>query len=214
MILSEIKVVTEDLRYLGEAFSSDIRDPDIRRGSAVLRRLLVEGVYGKAWRALGLERQPSVIAVDLDGIIGDDIGKVECAMAWGANFRGVFMATPIISDGATPIGKAGPPLRENGYPGERKFQLTEFMESCSGIAKQIKVNRREIIKYVANVKGGVHLGQKARSSEKELIKKLEKFETIMTVHTTDGILVETVAIAQAVALSEDTATFLAKANGI
>jgi hypothetical protein len=82
------------------------------------------------------------------------------------------------------------------------------------MTKQLRVNRREIIKYVANVKGGVHLGPKARASEKELIKKMEKFEKKMTVHTTDGILVETVAIAQAVGSADDTTRFLTKANGI
>lgn len=208
----DIAVVAEDLEYLRAAFGPDISDPDIRRGSAVLRRLLVEGVYGKAWRALGFERQPFLVAVDLDSIVGSEGHNVVCAMAWGACFRGIFMASPCTNEGSIPIGSATPPIRKDGYPGERAFSLTDFLESTSGVTKHIRVNRREIIKYVANVKGGVHLGPKAKASEQELIKKMEKFERSMTVNTTDGILVETVAIAQAVAMSDDTARFLAKAR--
>jgi hypothetical protein len=213
MNAADIEVVAEDLEYLRTAFGPDISDPDIRRGSAVLRRLLVEGVFGNAWRSAGFERQPSLIAVDLDSVVGSEGHKVVCAMAWGAHFRGVLMASPCTNDGSTPIGSATPPVRKDGYPGERTFSLTDFLESTSGVTKQIRVNRREVIKYVANVKGGVHLGPKAKASEQELIKKMEKFERIMSVNTTDGILVELVAIAQAVAFSGDTARFLAKVRG-
>jgi hypothetical protein len=210
MDAADLEVVAEDLDYLKIAFGPAISDPDIRRGSAVLRRLLVEGIYGKAWRAVGFERQPSLIAVDLDGIIGSERHKVVCAMAWGAHFRGALMASPCTNEGSVVIGSATPPLRKDGYPGEKTFFLTDFLESTSGVTKDIRVNRREIIKYVANVKGGVHLGPKARASEQDLIKKMEKFERSMSVNTTDGILVELVAIAQAVAFSDDTGRFLAK----
>ena len=135
-------------------------------------------------------------------------------MAWGANFRGMYMASPIIGIGRSLTETRTPSLRKDGYPGERSYALTEFVESTSGVANRLHVSRREIIKYVANVKGGVHLGPRARSDEKDLIRKVEKFEKRIVVNTTDGILVETVAIAQAVATSDDTKRFLDRSNGI
>jgi hypothetical protein len=202
--------VKEDLEYLQTGWGPDLADPDIRRGGAVLRRLLVEGVYGQAWRAVGFERQPNLIAVDLDRILGEtNKNAVVCAMAWGANFRGGYMASPCINKGHHALGATSSPIRQNGYPGERIFTLSEFLEGTSGIVGHLHVNRREVIKYVANVKGGVHLGRKTKSAEKELIKKLSKFERAMNVHTTDGILVELVAIAQSVGTSEDAAKLCA-----
>lgn len=52
MTRDDLRLVAEDLEYLAE-WGPDITDREIRHGSAVLRRLLVEGVYGTAWRAIG-----------------------------------------------------------------------------------------------------------------------------------------------------------------
>lgn len=211
----QIKYIAEDLEYLRDAWKPDIAEPDIRRGSAVLRRLLVEFAYTQAWKAAGFDKQPKVIAVDLDSIFeGVEDSDIVCSLAWGANFRGLYMATPCVNKGSSAMGNASPPMRENGFPGEREFYLSEFVESPSGLASGTKVNRREVIKYVANVKGGVHLSSKRRTEEKALIKKLEKFEKKISAHTTDGILVEIVSIAQAIGMSEDARKLIEYANRI
>ncbi|WP_144395603.1 hypothetical protein [Pleionea sediminis] len=211
----QIKYIAEDLEYLRDGWSPDINEPDIRRGSAVLRRLLVEFAYTQAWKAAGFEKQPKVIAVDLDSILGCvDDSDIICSLAWGAEFRGLYMSTPCVNRGSFALGSASPPMRKKGFPGEREFYLNEFVESTSGLASGTKVNRREVIKYVANVKGGVHLSSKRRTDEKALIKKLEKFEQKISAHTTDGILVEIVSIAQAIGMSEDAHQLIEYANRI
>ncbi len=91
----------------------------------------------------------------------------------------------------------------SGKPSERAFSLSEFLGSTAGIAKGQKVTRRDIIKYISNVKGGVHLGGSQHEAEKTLIARLEKFERKIIMHNSDGILIELVAIAQAVAGSND-----------
>jgi len=201
----QIKYVAEDLEYLRDGWGPAIPDPDIRRGSAVLRRLLVESSYSQAWRSAGFEKQPKVIAVDLVSLFQElNMELVICSLAWGANFRGVLMASPCVYPGQTiPMGEPPPAIRKDGFPGEREFYLSEYTESLSGIAGGVRVNRREIIKYVANVKGGVHLSPKRRSAERKLIKKMEAFEKIIMAHRTDGILVEIVSIAQAIGTSDD-----------
>lgn len=64
--------VAEDLEYLAQ-WGSDISNADIRRGTAVLRRLLVEDAYGTAWRAVGEVKQPSLPGVDLTLLLGNDV---------------------------------------------------------------------------------------------------------------------------------------------
>jgi len=62
MTPDDLRIVADDLQYLAE-WGPEISDGKIRRGSAVLRRLLVEDVYGHAWREIGKDKQPSLIAV-------------------------------------------------------------------------------------------------------------------------------------------------------
>jgi hypothetical protein len=45
--------IVEDLEYLSQ-WGSDVSNAEIRRGTGVLRTLLVEYVYGIAWRAPNL----------------------------------------------------------------------------------------------------------------------------------------------------------------
>ena len=212
MDIESILLVAEDLEYLA-TWRGDIKDPEIRRGSAVLRRLLVEDAYGHAWRSLGRPKQPSLIAVDLDMMLGNDWNLTEIALAGGADFRGVQMAAMVMHKGNGPLGNPPPePIREDGYPFEREFTLSDFLDSTSGVVHGRRFKRREVIKYIANVKGGVHLSSQARKQEKKLIDRLGKAEKRILVHHTDGLLVEAVAIGQALGNSDDAKDFVAAAR--
>jgi hypothetical protein len=204
----DILIVADDLQYLRE-WGPDMSDGDIRRGSAVLRRLLVEDAYGQAWRAAGNLKQPVLVAVDLDAVATpDSISDIVFALAGGAHFRGMHLACVMLHKGTKPIGSFNPPSKENGYPGERKFTLSDYLSSLSGVVDGRTFNRREVIKYIANVKGGVHLSVKERKAEEKLIARLGKIEKKVMVHATDGLLVELAAIGQAVGKSDDARTFI------
>jgi hypothetical protein len=203
MTPDDLKIVADDLQFLSE-WGPEITDREIRHGSAVLRRLLVEDVYGHAWRATENAKQPRLIAVDISSVASpDNLSDIVYALAAGANFRGIQMACMLMNKGSKAIGNLTPPLRENGYPGEREFALSEYLSSLSGAVDGKTFTRREVIKYIANVKGGVHLSPKERKAEKKLVARLGKIEKKMMVHTTDGLLVELVAIGQAIGGSDD-----------
>lgn len=68
--LDEAAVVDEDLAYLMDEWQPRLEPPKLRRLSPVLRRLLVDGQYGRAWRNLGLPGEPYVTATDLDAMLG------------------------------------------------------------------------------------------------------------------------------------------------
>jgi hypothetical protein len=209
-----LRCIAEDLAFL-RAWSADISNPEIRRGSATLRRLLIENAYGNAWRAAGLQKEPRLIAVDLKNIVAaTDIPKVVFVLAAGAEFRGMYIASPMISQGNKPL----PPvnsavLRENGYPGEREFGLTEYLRSHSAFAFGEWISRADVIKYIANVKGGVHLSASQRRREAELVNRVSKIEKRVNVHGTEGLLLELVAIAQAIGRSDDASRLISALNG-
>jgi hypothetical protein len=203
-----IIAVAEDLEYLA-SWSGDITDPEIRRGTAVLRRLLVEDAYGAAWRAVGKTRQPTLIAIDMDLMVGGHANRMEIALAGGADFRGVKTAAMALHKSSAPIGATPPPpIRPDGYPFERLFSLSEYLRSTSGIVGGKSFNRREVIKYIANIKGGVHLSAQARKKEAKLVERLGKAEKRFLIHTSDGLLVEAVAIGQSLGNSEDAKEFI------
>lgn len=60
----------EDLVHIADSWRYDMGEADLRRASAQLRRLLVDGDYRKAWRAVGLTKEPIVHATDLQSYLG------------------------------------------------------------------------------------------------------------------------------------------------
>lgn len=120
----------------------------------------------------------------------------------------------VLNKGGKAVGDFGPPLRKNGYPGEREFTLSEFLSSASGIIEGKVFTRRDVIKYIANIRGGVHLSQKRKKAERELIKRLGKIEKKIQVYQTDGLLVELVAIGQALGTSQDAQEFIQHVESI
>lgn len=208
MDYDSLVAIAEDLEYLAQ-WGSDISNAEIRRGTAILRRLLVEDSYGAAWRAVGNIKQPSLPAVDLSLLLGNDTDQVVYALAGGAHFRGIQMACMMLNKGNKLIGGTPPPsIRDDGYPFERMFTLSEYLSSMAGVVDGRTFNRREVIKYLANVKGGVHLSAQQRKAEEKLIARLGKIEKKMMVHHTDGLLVEAVACAQSLGSSADAKAFI------
>jgi len=200
--------VAEDLRYLA-GWGGQITDAEVRRGTAVLRRLLVEDAYGHAWRTIGQQKEPTLLAVDLDQLVRPITIPIHLALAGGANFRGMQYAALLVHRGASPLGGNPPkPIREGGYPFERAYTISEYLASASGIVDGCKFNRREVIKYIANVKGGVHLSPKQRKTEAKLVARLGKAEKKLMIQMSDGLLIEAVAIGQALGTSDDARKYI------
>lgn len=125
------------------------------------------------------------------------------------------MACMLLNKGSKPLGSTSPPpIRNDGYPFERLFTLSEYLSSMSGVVDGRSFNRREVIKYLANVKGGVHLSAQQRKAEEKLIARLGQMEKKMMAHNTDGLLVEAVACAQSLGNSDDAKTFIKKVRAL
>ena len=209
----DLRTIIEDLEYLRTTRNGQVSDAEVRRGSAVLRRLLVEDIYGQAWRDVGLPRQPTVIAVDINGLVdAAHRGDVVLALCSGLMMSGVSMAGVTIFKRHIPTSQPSPPLTPDGFPGEREFGLSEYLSSEAGIVGGRSATRRDVIKYFANVKGGVHLGQRQKKAEAKLVARMTKFEKRVSIIRRDGLLAEFIAIVQAVARSPDTHIFIARAR--
>jgi len=100
--------VANDLAHIRDSWSGELTEHVIRRDSPIIRRLLVDGDYSKAWRKLGLPRQPLVLAHDLEDMLGA-IPKRYVRYAFpspyertrpvGRGNQSVTMASPGVSEG-------------------------------------------------------------------------------------------------------------------
>jgi hypothetical protein len=213
MDADSLQAVAEDLEYLGQ-WGPEISDPEIRRGSATLRRLLVEDAYGQAWRARGFVRQPVLRAVDLMKLIAPlHPSDFAYGIAGGAEFRGLQIAG-MLACKVDQQPDAATVQADEKHPALREYTLSELLASTSGFVDGRVFNRREVIKYIANVKGGVHLSDAERKAEAKLIERLGKIEKKIRVHSTDALLVELVAIGQAVGQSPNAQQLVASIRGV
>lgn len=57
-----LRIVFEDLKYLGEQWDASIEEASLRISSPVLRRLLVHGQLRRAWKATGFIKEPQIRA--------------------------------------------------------------------------------------------------------------------------------------------------------
>lgn len=205
----EIVAAAEDLRYLRE-WGQHIPGDAIRRGSSTLRLLLLDGLYSSAWRGVGFDAQPKVVAVDLKRALEPAaVAAVDFAFAGGAVFRGFQFSVTVSAPGSRAACAFTPPLSEDGYPCEREFWLSEYLESPAALIAGEWISRREVIQYVAYVKVGVHpKGKKA--SEKDLAERLTPLDKRSNVQGVSGLLVELVAIGQAIARSADAARLISE----
>ena len=155
----------------------------------------------------GFEREPTVVAIDLEAALQDaEPNTVVLALAGGALIKGIKAAALVLRKSAVPVSDV--PRQQGSPPPEVEFGLSNYLSSTAGLVDGERITRREVIKYVANVKGGVHLSGKRREAEKPLVARLSKLEKRFDVVSTNGLLFELVAIGQAIAASNDASRFI------
>lgn len=164
--------VAQDLDYISRAWTDGVAADEIRRGSAILRRFLVDGGQGvlfRAWRHHGLEGQPTVVAPDLRAACGEDLSAIIVGVAGGGSVGGLSAANMILNRGAT---TPDPLPVEVGTTAERPWRLLDFVDAPALVVDGEIVTRREVVKYMANHLGGVHLSRRVRKTEEEMVRRI------------------------------------------
>lgn len=180
--------VAEDLEWLRDVWATSpdqLKDDDVRRGAATLRRLLLErgqGAIQFAWRKLGFQGQPKVIGPDMMMLfeqLGKPLEHAVTVIAGGAPVNGVSVVCLGIHRVAHP--KTGvPPDAESGFAVEtssiaalvderghpptefdpairKEWRLGDYIESPGAIRKGAPVSRRDVIQFFSKEAGGVHV---------------------------------------------------------
>ncbi len=197
----QLLTVAEDLEHLRDDWWNDPPEPVLRRGSVVLRRLLAEGVLQQAWKAVGFPKEPTIIAANLEEMLGRDNLKTVLAFAGGAHFRDLVVAGARVTEG--PQLPPEPPGAPAGAA--YAFGLRQFIESPSLFVNGHLVSRRELVKYFANVKGGAHLELSSRRKKEEELfnRRMAQWQKAFGVLNLDAFFYELLSIGQAIGRAPD-----------
>lgn len=207
-----IKIVAEDLTYLSEEWNQKIDDASLRRSSPVLRSLLIEGQLIKVMNMLNeeLSVMAPLVSKYEDSLIDDSTTFYQSG---GAKFQGSEVQFLIISNRA----KGPEEIKEsyerqkdligNSYP----LKLSKFMKQTSFYMGGTHINREEVVKYIANKRGGAHYDN-SRNTEKsgskgELERKFQLLDDVhgaMAVADKNAVYYELLSIGQRLINSQDT----------
>lgn len=198
--------VLEDMDWLRDQWllgdSDGLTDGDIRRASAQLDLLLVQGLLGKAWRHYGFDKQPRICGPDVEALAREKGFRLNLAgsvIAGGgrvaginAAFLGSFRAdnpiTGVRADAEQGFrvvftviaGRAG--AAEVSGPltplVKRKWFLAEYCESIGAVRRGTPITRREVIQFFRNYEGGAHhrLVNAVRASKKEVQEVIKELD--------------------------------------
>jgi hypothetical protein len=213
-----IRVVSEDLDFIAKDWDQSVEDASLRRSSTVLRRLLVDGHFGKAWRSLGLEKQPSVRAPDLGTTIDSvaDSGKIVFAQAGGARFRGVEVQSVLEYAAAMSPQEIQRRFTANPEPPLHTFSLSRFLNSPAFVVQGSIISRQHVVQYVSNKLGGAHFDPDRNMQDKveRLFAALDQAGARYFILEKPAVYFELLSIGQVVAQSEDAHRLIELAAGV
>ena len=163
-----LRVVSDDLAYLHGTWDQTIEENSLRVTSPILRRLLVEGVLQRGWKAAGFEKEPRITAFSLArdmSYVERTSRVIDLAWAGGAKVKGMQLSN-FISFNDYASDEDAKALSAMGVS-EETLGLRAFTEAPSIIVRGEVIPRRVVIKYIVNTQGGAHVGLDKRVSEDE-----------------------------------------------
>jgi len=196
------ETVVSDIEYIENTWNGKVSNHTLRRGSTILRMLLVQNDLQKAWKAIGFSGEPHIIAPRLESILDVNNEKlIYFGLAAGGEYDGVelALATALKGDRSQIRSPESPEDSNINY----KFKLNQFKESCGVFMCGLRIKRREIITYVANKLGGAHLDFNRKSKGDNVYKILDKNKGAFRIENKDIIYFELLSIGQCISKSPD-----------
>jgi hypothetical protein len=207
-----LQTVLEDLVFLEKEWGGDISDDTIRRNSPTLRYLLVDGKLKDAGAMLNQRIRILTPESALEKNI-PDIESTTFFMSAGAKISNGFV------ESVRHINRAlsAEEVKRNYDESKRlsgssiPLSIDSFLSQISFVYEKARINKREVIKYVANKLGGAHYDSKRVkiNSTEGLSKEEEKFPLLdaiseqMKILDRNPIFLEMIGIGQRVINSSD-----------
>lgn len=211
MDIDLIKIVSEDLDYLAEEWTQDIDDSSLRRASPVLRSLLIENQLMKVANILSEEINIMAPCISKYDVHMND-PSIVFYQSGGAKYKGMeIQFLKHLNRAKSPEEIKADYEREKSSIGQNyPVKLSLFMKQISFIINGVKINREEVIKYIANKRGGAHYDSSRKTdrtgSKGELEKKyvlLDNIHESTSVADKNAVYYELLSIGQRLIASHD-----------
>lgn len=195
------KEIFEDLEHLSKRLPPNLIDSELRHYSVILRKLLLENCLGKAWKQVGFDKQPKLVANDLTRSPNyskvNEIEKYAAAAGGGiSNLIGKknYVYTPLVYD-ADKNSLFVESLMGNGEFHTMftvEVSLSKFLENNCIVTCAGNISRRELIIYYLYILGGAHPSGKMKAKLTPLKEKIEQITPILNkfsnaIHGISGI---------------------------
>lgn len=214
-----LRTVAADLQYVACEWSTQIDDDSLRRDCVVLHKLLVEGELGRAWRAVGFQKEPKILAPVL--VTVGDRRRADFIQTGGASFGGVEVRdVELHYDDSLPpeYANKGSGVFVRKEPASKRARqplwLPRFVDDICIVITGIEVSRRDLIIYIANTLGGKHMdwGREFKQQQQRRAKFEALDSVFMTMETAkkNSVYFELLAIGQAMAKSRDIGKLIKK----
>ena len=211
-----VRSVIEDLNWIRADWGHEVDDATLRRGSAVLRRLLIEGDLRRAWRAAGRSREPLIESATLDHVLGSKpLEDISFASAGGGHFgmgtsRGLTMLNYAASDEEVEAWLES----MSKAPEKMTMGLSRFVKGVCMVVAGTPITRHQLIKYVANKLGGAHFDSSSnrRKNQKEF-RELSRLLGHIRISEKEAVYFELLSIGQALVTSESIQSFAHDSHG-
>lgn len=205
------RLVADDLDYLFKEWNQDIDDASLRRSSPVLRAFLVEGLLGRA--AHQANREIRVMAPAIDRVVTEaELRECTFFQAGGAKYKGMIVQ----SMSMVPRAKTAAEIKAS-YERSKKVigksypvKIGAYLKQTSFVVNGVRINREEVIKYVANKLGGAHYdSSRAAQKGNEEVSLEQKYALLDEVRTgiamadKNAVYYELLSIGQRVVNSRD-----------
>ena len=236
---TDYAIIAEDIEWFQQEWCTLYAPPsnaDLRRGSAALRRLLVDNAIQRTWIQLGFEKQPSIAGPDVEALAkhhGVDLNYAVSLVAGGGCISGMQMAmigcyrvdNPETGKKAgddegfaVKVSSVTRDAREAGSANEltalveKSWTLSEYLDATSAIRLGIAVSRQDVVQYFANYMGGVHLDSIDPKIRKKTAtyKLVDSLRGMVRADTMDGLYFELLSIGQAIGKSADLRALVSK----
>lgn len=188
------KSVSGDLKWIRSTDLTQCDEDGLRELSSRLRRLLIDGSLQRYRQALGRKGELRVATYLLPKDLADGIVLSQAA---GVTRNGVTIAGLRIHDKAVSIDQLRSSYEEaRGRPPRAEMVVSRWLSSTCIRVSGTSVTRADVIKFVANKLGGVHVDPTRNTTKDRAFQALDGIRSGGQLMDLDFVYAELAAIGQ------------------
>ncbi|MCH9644499.1 MAG: hypothetical protein K0U29_05365 [Gammaproteobacteria bacterium] len=185
--MKSLEETLDDLNYIHNRMEPDLNDSEVKQYCTIVRRLLLEGTLGKAWRSIGHSKEPSLLCNDLDSYIANASNLPEHYIALAGGGRSNLCSKrghtyqPLIFD----LGHSSLYIKslESSSSDSLSFSnektISDFLRGSCIKSRNTYFTRKDLIIYYCYVLAGIHPSNKMKKEGRRIKEKFTQLDAYL-----------------------------------